>query len=171
MPIHTSSNFDLPEDTILVTLSQEPEMASEINATIKIANDMRNCDIILDMSGIDIITTSSMSKSLKLLKILKNNGKRLILCGLGATTRGFFTVTGLDQHFNFAEDVDQALRFLRGDTYLRDTYLCIYLRQNVDTRTAEKILTSADLFMEELGFKYEADHEPLFATYGSGTVQ
>ena len=54
------------EDIILVDLPQEPHMGDELKTVTEIVRDRGNCDVVIDFSSIDIVTSSSLSKLLKL---------------------------------------------------------------------------------------------------------
>jgi anti-anti-sigma factor len=101
------------EDIILVDLPQEPEMGDELKTVTGMVRDRGDCDVVIDFSSVDIITSSSLSKLLKLRKMLSDCGHRLIFCTVAAATKGIFTVTGLDGIFEIAEDKFVALASLQ----------------------------------------------------------
>ena len=101
------------EEIILVDLPQEPEMGDELKTVTEMVRDRGNCEVVVDFCSVDIITSSSISKLLKLRKLLADCGHRLIFCSVAAATRGIFTVTGLDGIFEFADDKFVALASLQ----------------------------------------------------------
>jgi len=101
------------EDIVLVDLPQEPEMGDELKTATVIVRDRGDCDVVIDFSSVDIITSSSLSKLLKLRKLLADCGHRLMFCGVAAATKGIFTVTGLDGIFEIADDKFVALASLQ----------------------------------------------------------
>jgi len=101
------------EEIILVDLPQEPEMGDELNTVTETVRDRGDSDVVIDFSSVDIITSSSISKLLKLRKLLADCGHRLVFCSVAAATRGIFTVTGLDGIFEFADDKFVALAGLQ----------------------------------------------------------
>ncbi len=104
---------DWSEDVILVDLPQEPEMGDELKTVTEMVRDRGNCEVVVDFSNVDIITSSSLSKLLKLRKLLGDCGHRLIFCNVAAATKGIFTVTGLDGIFEIADDKFVALASLQ----------------------------------------------------------
>ena len=104
---------DWSEDIILVDLPQEPEMGDELKTVTEIVRDRGNCDAVIDFSSVDIVTSSSLSKLLKLRKLLADCGHQLVFCNVAAATRGIFTVTGLDGVFDFVDDKFIALAGLQ----------------------------------------------------------
>jgi anti-anti-sigma factor len=104
---------DWSDDVVLVDLPQEPNMGDELKNVTEIVRDRGNCDVVVDFSDVDIITSSSLSKLLKLRKLLADCGHRLIFCNVAPATKGIFTVTGLDGVFELADDKFVALASLQ----------------------------------------------------------
>ena len=104
---------DWSEDIILVDLPAEPEMGDELQTVTGIVRDRGNCDVVVDFSNVDIVTSSSLSKMLKLRKLLNDCGHRLVFCGVPAATKGIFTITGLEGIFEIADDKFIALASLQ----------------------------------------------------------
>ena len=69
-------NWD--ENIILVDLLAEPEMADELNTVTGMVRDRGDCDVVVDFSSIDIVTSSSISAFLKLNKLLTDCEHKLI---------------------------------------------------------------------------------------------
>jgi anti-anti-sigma factor len=104
---------DWSDDIILVDLPSEPEMGDELKTVTEMVRDRGDCEVVIDFSNVDIITSSSISKLLKLRKLLADCGHRLVFCSVAAATKGIFTVTGLDGIFEFADDKFVALAGLQ----------------------------------------------------------
>ncbi len=100
------------EDTILVELSGEPEMRNELITVKKMVRNRGDCDVVIDFSHVDIVTSSSLSKLLKLRKSLSDSGHKLVLCSVSPATKGIFMITGVDGHFEFANDKPEVLASL-----------------------------------------------------------
>jgi anti-anti-sigma factor len=103
---------DWSENTILVDLSGEPEMGNELGTVTEMVHDRVDCDVVIDFSDVDIVTSSSLSKLLKLRKMLSDSGHKLVFCSVSAATKGIFMVTGLDGFFEFANDKSVVLASL-----------------------------------------------------------
>jgi anti-anti-sigma factor len=101
------------ETIVLVDLPQEPEMGDELKAVTEIIRDRGDCDLVVDFSCVDIVTSSSLSKLLKLRKLVGDCGHRLVFCSVAPATKGIFTVTGLDGVFELADDKFVALASLQ----------------------------------------------------------
>jgi anti-anti-sigma factor len=101
------------EDIILVDLPQEPHMGDELKTVTEIVRDRGDCDVVIDFSSVDIVTSSSLSKFLKLQKLLTDCSHRLVFCNVAPATRGIFTVTGLDGIFELVDDKFVALAGLQ----------------------------------------------------------
>ena len=103
---------DWSEDTILVDLLQEPEMRDELETVTGMVRNRGDCDVVIDFSGVDIVTSSSLSMLLNLRKMLSDSGHKLVLCSVSAATKGIFMITGLDGNFEFANDKSEVLASL-----------------------------------------------------------
>lgn len=100
------------DNILVVDLPEEPELADELETLVDILADQDHCSVVIDFSSADVVTSSSLSKLLELRKILAECGRRLIFCGVPATTRGVLKVTGLDHAFELADDKFAALATL-----------------------------------------------------------
>ena len=101
------------EEIILVDLPQEPEIGDELNSVTEMVRDRGDCEVVIDFSEVDIVTSSSLSKLLKLRKLMTDCGHRLVFCSVAPATKGIFTVTGLDGIFEIADDKFVALASLQ----------------------------------------------------------
>ena len=101
------------DDVVLVDLPQEPQMGEELKTVTGIVRDRGNCDVVIDFSEVDIVTSSSLAKLLKLRKLLADCGHKLVFCNVAAATKGIFTVTGLDGVFELVDDKFVALASLQ----------------------------------------------------------
>ena len=101
------------ENILLVDLPEEPQLGEELKTATKIVRDRGDCDVVLDFSNIDIVTSSSISKLLRLRKLLTDCQHKLIFCNVAAATKGIFTVTGLDGVFEMVDDKFVALAGLQ----------------------------------------------------------
>ena len=101
------------ENVILVDLPAESEMTEEIRTVTQMVRDRGDCDVVIDFSQVDIVTSSSLSALLRLRKLLIDCGHQLIFCNVAAATQGIFAVTDLDEVFDFVEDKFTALAGLQ----------------------------------------------------------
>ncbi len=101
------------EDIILVHLPQELKIADELNTVTEIVREQSDCDVVIDFSSVDIVTSSSLTKLLKLRKLLADCGHRLVLCGVAGAIKGILTVTGLDGVFELVNDKFDALTHIQ----------------------------------------------------------
>jgi len=101
------------DNIILVNLAEEPQLGEELQAVIAMATDKGDCDVVVDFAEINIITSSSIAKLLKLRKVLVDCDRRLVLSSLKPRVFKVFSVTGLDTVFEFVEDQFLALAGLQ----------------------------------------------------------
>jgi anti-anti-sigma factor len=92
------------EDVLVIDLPPEIEMRDELDAAIRKVSRSANRGVVIDFSHADIVTSASLSRLLRLRKLLVDRGRRLVLCGLAANTKAIFAVTGLDKVFEFGYD-------------------------------------------------------------------
>ncbi len=101
---------DLSENILLVEASPEPSLNEELAKTIDIVRERGDCcDVVVDFSHVDIVTSSSLSKLLKLRKLLMDCNHTLVLCSVARATKGIFSVTALDSVFTMAPDKTAAV--------------------------------------------------------------
>ncbi len=101
------------ENIVLVNLASEPHTGEELQTVIDKVKDNKTCDVVIDFADIDIVTSSSIAKFLKLRKVLADNDRRLIFCRVAPNTGNIFAVTGLDTVFEFTDDQFMALAGLQ----------------------------------------------------------
>jgi len=100
----------LSEDILVVELpSKEPNIADELKAINETVSNRSDCDVIIDFSGVEIVTSSSISNLLILRNLVSEQGRRLILCNVAVVTKCIFTVAGLNEVFEFVNDQPAAL--------------------------------------------------------------
>ena len=104
---------DWSDNIVVVDLVEEPQLRDEIESVIGIVRDRGNCDVVIDFSQVDIVTSSSLSALLKLRKLLSDCEHRLVFCNIAAATKGIFTLTGIDEIFEFVDDKFVALAGLQ----------------------------------------------------------
>ncbi|MBN2019232.1 MAG: STAS domain-containing protein [Sedimentisphaerales bacterium] len=100
---------DLADNVILVDASPEPSLNEELKNVTEVVRERGDCDVIIDFSHVDIVTSSSLSKLLKLRKLLLDCNHRLLLCSVATATKAIFSVTALDDIFEMEPDQFAAL--------------------------------------------------------------
>lgn len=105
---------NLSADIVSVDLHPEPDTGTELATVASLVRLRGGCDVVVDLSSVDIVTSASLSKLLELRKLLTDHGRRLILFGLAPETRNTFEEASLDVVFEFADDKSAALAAIRG---------------------------------------------------------
>lgn len=100
-------------EIVTVDLHPEPDMGTELATVTSLVRLRGNCDVAVDFSSVDIVTSASLAKLLELRRLLSGHGRRLVLFGLAAATRSIFKVTALDAVFEFANDKSTACAAIR----------------------------------------------------------
>lgn len=101
------------DNVILVNLAKEPDMGEELQTVIEMTTSDAIPDVVVDFADVDIVTSSSIAKLLKLRKVLHDNGRTLLFSTVRPKTKSIFNVTGLDSVFDFVEDQFIALASLQ----------------------------------------------------------
>ena len=92
------------DNIILVNLAKEPQTGEELQMTIEMVTENSDCDVVVDFADVDVVTSSSIAKLLKLRKALQDCARRLVLSSVSPRTKSIFTVTGLENIFEFVDD-------------------------------------------------------------------
>jgi anti-anti-sigma regulatory factor len=89
-----------PEGTVLVELPAEPETSAELHDVVRYVEDRGDCDVVLDFGKVTIVASNSLAPLLRLRDLMRYHGRRLLLSGVGPSTRGIFSITALDGVFD-----------------------------------------------------------------------
>mgnify|MGYP001073676044 CR=1 FL=1 len=90
---------------IYIAVSREPELHSELEIISEIVQGRSDCNVIISLDNIEILTSSSLGLLISLHNSLSEKGCKLVLCRVNLPTKGIFVTAGLNLLFNFAEDV------------------------------------------------------------------
>lgn len=83
------------------------ELADQLNAALP--NDGKPLRLVLDFSGVDLISSSLLGKLILLLRRVEGGGGRLRLCELSPTVQSVFKTSNLDKLFVILRDRTAAL--------------------------------------------------------------
>jgi anti-anti-sigma factor len=86
-------------------VSQEPGLQHELETIKEIVDNRDDCNVIISLADIEILTSSTISKLLELHNSLTEHGRMLILCKVCLPVKGIFRITGLTSVFNFADNM------------------------------------------------------------------
>ena len=96
---------DTMDNNMLVTLSNEPNMHDELNTIHELVSAGPDCDVIIDFTKVEMITSESVCALMILDKLLTGYGHSLVLCNTSQMVRETFVISGFESLFTFA-DVD-----------------------------------------------------------------
>ena len=103
----------LPENILFVCL-QEPQLRNELVAVNEIlSNDGCTCDVIIDFSGVELLTSEGISSLIILERLLNSSGHKTILCAVSSNILQVLERTGIQPLFEFASDEFAALQSIR----------------------------------------------------------
>ncbi|MHC4571665.1 MAG: STAS domain-containing protein [Planctomycetota bacterium] len=102
---------NLSEGVVVVTLPVESQIiVRELKLVNEMVSNRDDCDVVIDFSNVEVLTSSGISNLMILRELLRESGRQLILCSVSTATMGIFTVAGLEEVFEFADDRPAALK-------------------------------------------------------------
>ena len=105
---------NLSDDIILVALPVETQVIiRELKIVNEIISEKGACDVVIDFSNVDVVTSSGISNLMIMRELLREHNRQLILCSVSASTMGVFTIAGLEEVFEFADDKNAALEAIQ----------------------------------------------------------
>ena len=105
---------NLSEDIILVELpSDNQKIAEELKAVNETITAKSHCNIIIDLTRVEIITSPNISNLLILRSLLQESGHQLVLSNVDTMTKCIFVVAGLNETFTFVDDNSAALEAIK----------------------------------------------------------
>jgi anti-anti-sigma regulatory factor len=97
----------------VVVLEPEPRLYAQLDGLIDTVRENSNQDVVLDFPALGMLTTSGISRLMRLRSLLDGSGRRLILCRVRTAVKGVFAITGPGMVLEFAERRDDALSAIR----------------------------------------------------------
>jgi anti-anti-sigma factor len=111
MPINQWSS-----DISIAELSDEPLFSEDMHALfqqLEQAGDDALPHVIINLQNVSYLNSSNIAQLLRLRKKLLPHDRRLRLCSLSDSVWSALLITGLDNVFDFTEDVSTALASLQ----------------------------------------------------------
>ena len=97
---------------IIVDLPSGSEMGEELAAVVNFLSERKIHDVVIDLAGVEQISSSDLAGLLRLRQLAESGGRRLVLCGVTPAAEGIFLLTGLDAVFEITHDKFTALATL-----------------------------------------------------------
>jgi len=97
---------------ILVDLPLEPKMFDELDVVARTIRERHDCNIVLDFSGIDIITGPGIARIVILYNLLIEYKYSMVLCNVSRKIKNIFTSNKLNC-LKFADGRSTALASLQ----------------------------------------------------------
>lgn len=105
----------LPENVFFVCL-QEPQLRTELVAINDILSRGCTCDVIIDFSSVELLTSEGISSLIILERLLNSFGHKIILCAVSSTNLQVLERTGIQPLFEFVSDEFSALESIRSSS-------------------------------------------------------
>jgi anti-anti-sigma factor len=103
---------DCSGGVLLVDLPGHPSLGEELDSTTRIVRDREACSIVLDFAAVDFLDSSHVGSLLRLRQLVRQQGGRLVCCGLGTAAGHVLSTTGLADLFEILPDRPGALAAL-----------------------------------------------------------
>jgi len=100
------------DDTILVNLPWRLQEHDELQRVMEMVQ-RRSRNVVVDFSRVGVAGGATLTRLLELRRLLQDHGRKLILCSVAPATRSVFTITRLDEVFDFVKDKFAALACLQ----------------------------------------------------------
>jgi len=107
MAIHNVS-----ENTLLITLPQEPDRSSELESAARLTTPRVNRHVIVDFTRVETMSSVTVCGLIILNRLLSTTGRRLVLCSVPPNIVAVFRRMGLHKLLEFVEDKSAALQCL-----------------------------------------------------------
>ncbi len=102
------------ESTLIAEMSDEPMFSEDFDALMgRLDAGDTTPDVIVNLLGVTKLNSSNLSQLLRLRKTLLSSDRRLRICSAGDTVWSVFLVTGLENLFDFTDDVATSLASLQ----------------------------------------------------------
>jgi anti-anti-sigma factor len=95
----------------VIHLADDPQFTDDLTALERQAE--AKSAAVLDFGAVRMMTSSNIARLLLLRKRMSGTDRRLVLCNLSTQLWGALLVTGLDQIFDFSDNVTTALATLQ----------------------------------------------------------
>ena len=84
----------------------------EMNETLHKLIDEGKKNIVVDMNGVSLVTSSGIGIMISAYTTMKNAGGNIKFCQFSDKVHGVLSITKLDSVFDYFETVDEALKSL-----------------------------------------------------------
>ncbi len=110
---------DLSESILLITLPQEPDRSSELEAATRLTTPRANRHVIVDFTRVEAMSSVTICGLIILNRLLGATGRQLILCSVSPDIMAIFRRMGLFRLFQFVVDKTIAQASLDHRTFVR----------------------------------------------------
>jgi anti-anti-sigma factor len=103
------------ESTLIAEMNDEPVFSEELEALaarLEKAGDSMP-DVIVNLKAVTRLNSTNLAQLLRLRKTVLGGRRRLKICSVGDTVWSVFLMTGLEQLFDFQDDVTNSLASLQ----------------------------------------------------------
>jgi len=100
---------NLSENTLLITLPQEPDRSSELETAARLTTPRASRHVIVDFTRVETMSSVTICGLIILNRLLSTAGRQLILCSVPPNVVAIFKRVGLHKLLQFVEDKTAAM--------------------------------------------------------------
>ena len=103
------------ETTLIAEMNDEPVFSEEFDALVARLEEAGDSmpDVIVNLKAVTRLNSSNLAQLLRLRKMVLAGHRRLKICSVGDIVWSVFLMTGLEQLFEYTDDVSTALAALQ----------------------------------------------------------
>jgi anti-anti-sigma factor len=102
------------EDILMIDLPPQPQQSDEFETLNTMLGETIDCDVVMDFSNVEMLTSESICGLLILARLLGGAGHEFVLCSVPPAINDIFVRTGLLSVFAFADTQAEALARMQG---------------------------------------------------------
>jgi hypothetical protein len=93
--------------------SREMELLRELDIINEVVQGRDDCCVIMSLADIEILTSSTISRLIKLHNLLSGHGRMLVLCKVSLPLKGIFSKEDPGSPLNYAADIFAAKAMIK----------------------------------------------------------
>ena len=103
------------DEITIATVGDEPAFSEDMANLLQRLDERGDStpDVVLDLASVSYLNSSNIAQMLRLRKRLNTGGRNMRICSVDDQVWGVLMITGLDNIFDFTDDVSTALASLQ----------------------------------------------------------
>jgi anti-anti-sigma factor len=106
-------------DVTVFSVRGEPNLGDELRAVTEMVAGDVGTNVVIDLAGVDIVRSSSLTKLLKLRQALVARNRQMVLCNVHPLTQSIMEITDLNTVFTITPDKQAAISLIHNSRFTR----------------------------------------------------